>query len=78
MKKEAELTKAQRRLARVDMDYLYLQQIADTVSSGYNVEICIKTKDGGEITIKRSTPQDQIQYKSFAERFNDYQNGVNK
>lgn len=78
LKKEAEITKAQRRLARVDMDYIYLQQIADTVSSGYNVEITIKMKDGGEMIIKRSTPQDQVAFKSFAERFNDYQNGVNK
>lgn len=76
MKKEAELTKAQRRLARTDMDYIYLQQIADAVSSGYNVKITVKNKDGGEIVFERSTPQDQIKFKSFQERFTEYQNGI--
>lgn len=74
-KKEAEISKAQRRLARVDMDYMYLQQIADTVSSGYDVKITIKMKDGNEVTFEKTKSQDNMNFKTFAERYADYKNG---
>ena len=77
-RKEAEITKAQRRLARVDMDYIYLQQIADTVSSGYDVKITVKNKDGSEVIFERTKSQDSLQFKTFAERYADYRNGNNK
>lgn len=74
-KKEAEISKAQRRLARVDMDYLYLQQIADTVSSGYDVKITIKMKDGNEVSFEKTKSQDNMSFKTFSERYADYHNG---
>jgi hypothetical protein len=40
-KKEAEISKAQRRLVQMPIDYQAIQTIADTVSSGYYVEIKI-------------------------------------
>lgn len=74
-KKEAEISKAQRRLARVDMDYIYLQQIADTVSSGYDVKITVKTKEGHEVIFEKTKSQDNMGFKTFAERYADYKNG---
>lgn len=73
-KKEAEVSKAMRRLATVPMDYQTLQTIADTVSSGYNVEITVLQPDGTEITIKRGTAQDQVPFETFAERYNKLHN----
>jgi len=70
-KKEAELSQAMRRLARVPQDYITIQQICDTVSSGYEVKITVKQPDGTEITVERSKPQNQIEYKSFQERFRE-------
>jgi hypothetical protein len=75
LRKEAEITKAQRRLARVDMDYMYLQQIADTVSSGFEVKITVKMKDGNEVIFEKTKSQDNINFKTFAERYADYKNG---
>ena len=74
LRKEAEVSKAMRRLATVPMDYQTLQTIADTVSSGYNVEITVLQPDGTEITIKRGTAQDQVQFETFAERYNKLHN----
>ncbi len=74
-KKEAEITKAQRRLARVDMDYMYLQQIADTVSSGFEVKITVKMKDGNEVIFEKTKSQNDLGFKTFAERYADYKNG---
>ena len=53
------------------MDYQTIQVIADTVSSGYEVRIHVKQPDGTEITVERSKPQNQIEYKSFQERFRE-------
>jgi hypothetical protein len=75
-KKEAEISAAQRRLARMPIDYYAIQTICDTVSSGYNVEITIKNNDGSTIIIKRGSAKEEVPYKSFAEKFKDYQNGV--
>lgn len=75
LRKEAEVTKAQRRLARVDMDYMYLQQIADTVSSGFEVKITVKMKDGNEVIFEKTKSQDNMNFKTFAERYADYKNG---
>lgn len=75
-KKEAEISNAQRRLARMPIDYYAIQTICDTVSSGYNVEITIKNNDGSTIIIKRGSAKEEVPYKSFAEKFKDYQNGV--
>ncbi len=75
-KREAEISKAQRRLVQMPIDYQAIQTIADTVSSGYYVEIKIKTKLGDEITITKSNKQDENKFKSFQERFVDYQNGI--
>lgn len=74
-RKEAEISKAQRRLARVDMDYMYLQQIADTVSSGYDVKITVKMKDGSEVVFEKTKSQDNMNFKTFAERYADYKSG---
>lgn len=74
-RKEAEISKAQRRLARVDMDYMYLQQIADTVSSGFEVKITVKMKDGNEVIFEKTKSQDSMGFKTFAERYADYKNG---
>lgn len=74
-RKEAEITKAQRRLARVDMDYMYLQQIADTVSSGFEVKITVKMKDGNEVIFEKTKSQNDLGFKTFAERYADYKNG---
>lgn len=71
LKKEAEITAAQRRLAMLPMDYMALQTIADTVSSGYNVEITVVSKDGTTITIKRGSSQQQTNFKSFEELYNE-------
>lgn len=76
LRKEAELSKAQRRLARMPIDYYALQTICENVSSGYNVEIIIKNNDGSTITIKRGSALEEVHYKSFAEKFKEYQNGV--
>lgn len=70
-KKEAEVSKAMRRLANVPMDYQTIQTIADTVSSGYNVSIKVTQPDGTVIEINRSTPQDSVPYKSFVDKFNE-------
>jgi len=75
-KKETEMSRAQRRLARMPIDYYAIQTICDTVSSGYNVEITIKNNDGSTIIIKRGSAKEEVPYKSFAEKFKDYQNGV--
>lgn len=75
-RKEAEVTKAQRRLARVDMDYMYLQQIADTVSSGFEVKITVKMKDGNEVIFEKTKSQDNMNFQSFQERYTKYHNGV--
>ena len=75
LKKEAEITKAQRRLARVPFDYMYLQTICETVSQGWDIEIEITTAAGDKMTIKKSSPQNQTNYKSFREKFTEYQNG---
>ena len=58
------------------IDYYAIQTICDTVSSGYNVEITIKNNDGSTIIIKRGSAKEEVPYKSFAEKFKDYQNGV--
>ena len=71
LRKEAELSQAMRRLANIPMDYETIQMIADTVSSGYEVKIHVKQPDGTEITVERSKPQNQIEYKSFQERFRE-------
>lgn len=71
IRKEAELSQAMRRLANIPMDYQTIQVIADTVSSGYEVKIHVKQPDGTEITVERSKPQNQIEYKSFQERFRE-------
>lgn len=68
-RKEAEVSQAMRRLANIPMDYKTLQVIADTVSSGYEVKIHVKQPDGTEITVERSKPQNQIEYKSFAQKY---------
>lgn len=70
-KKEAELSAAQRRLAMLPMDYMALQTIADTVSSGYNVEIVVTAKDGTKIEIKRGTSQQENNFKSFEQLYNE-------
>lgn len=75
-KKEADISNAQRRLARMPIDYYALQTICENVSSGYNVEITIKNNDGSTITIKRGSALEEVPYKSFAEKFKEYQNGV--
>ncbi len=69
LRKEAELSQAMRRLANIPMDYQTIQMIADTVSSGYEVKIHVKQPDGTEITVERSKPQNQIEYKSFAQKY---------
>jgi hypothetical protein len=74
-RKEAEVSQAMRRLATVPMDYQTIQTIADTVSSGYEVEITVKQPDGTTITIKRSKSQDQIPFEDFATRYRKYHNG---
>lgn len=68
-RKEAEVSQAMRRLANIPMDYQTIQVIADTVSSGYEVKIIVKQPDGTEITVERSKPQNQIEYKSFAQKY---------
>lgn len=75
-KKEAEVSAAQRRLVRMPIDYYAMQTICDTVSNGYNVEITVKMADGSTIIIKRGSAKEEVPYKSFAEKFKDYQNGV--
>ncbi len=76
LKKEVEMNKALNRLAKMPLDYLTIQTICDNVSSGYNVEVTIINNDGSKINIKRGSAKEEIPYKSFAERFNEYQNGV--
>jgi hypothetical protein len=76
LKKEAEISRAQRRLFAMPIDYQALQTIADTVSSGYNVEIIVTTKFGDKIEIKRGSSKEEMPFKTFAERYNDYKNGV--
>lgn len=72
IRKEAEVSQAMRRLATVPQDYILIQQLCDSVSSGYNVEITVKQPDGGEILIKRSTHQDQIPFETFAEKYRKF------
>jgi len=57
------------------MDYMYLQQIADTVSSGFEVKITVKMKDGNEVIFEKTKSQDNMNFKTFAERYADYKNG---
>lgn len=78
MKKEKELSEANRRLARAPFDYLALQQIADAVSSGYDVEIEVRQKDGSVIVVKRSKPQNQLDYEDFRTQYNNYHKNINK
>ena len=68
-KKEKELNYAMHRLATLPMDYQTIQTICNAVSSGYNVEVFVKQPDGTEVTIRRTTPQSQIEYKSFAQKY---------
>lgn len=75
LKKEAEISSAMRRLATVPMDYQTLQVIADTVSSGYNVEITVVQPDKTTITIKRSKPQNEIGFEDFRTKYNKFHNG---
>lgn len=75
LKKEAEISKAQRRLVSLPIDYLALQEIADTVSAGYNVEIEVNTRNGDKIIFRKTTSQENNNFKTFAERWSDYQNG---
>lgn len=70
-KQEAETHKALCRLARMPLDYQTIQTICDAVSSGFNVKIKIKTVDGSVIEITRDKPQSEMNYKSFAERYNE-------
>lgn len=71
-RKEAEVSKAMRRLATVPMDYQTIQVIADTVSSGYNVDITVTQPDGTVIKITRSKPQNEIPFETFAEKYRKY------
>lgn len=73
LKQEAENSAAQRRLARMPLDYAALQQIADTVSNGYNVKITVQLKDA-ILTFERGKNQSETGYVSFAERFNKEHN----
>jgi len=54
---------------------MYLQQIADTVSSGFEVKITVKMKDGNEVIFEKTKSQDNMNFKTFAERYADYKNG---
>ena len=69
LRKEKEISEAQRRLARVPLDYIALQQIADTVSNGYNIKIEIHQKDGTDIIITRHNSQDKLDFETFAEKY---------
>ena len=68
-KKEKELNYAMHRLATLPIDYQTIQTICDTVSSGYEVKITVAQADGTTITVERSKPQNQIEYKSFAQKY---------
>lgn len=72
LKKEKEISEAQRRLARMPMDYIAIQQIADTVSSGYNVKIEVKQPDGTQIIFTRHSSQDKLEFETFAEKYKKY------
>lgn len=72
-KQEAEISKAQRRIANMPFDYQAIQTICDTVSSGYNVAITITNKDGSTIQIERGKAQEEVPFKTFAERYSEYQ-----
>lgn len=71
-RKEAEVSKAMRRLATVPMDYQAIQVIADTVSSGYNVDVTVTQPDGTVIKITRSKPQNEIPFETFAEKYRKF------
>ncbi len=77
LKEETEVSRAQRRLVRMPLDYAALQSIADSVSMGYNVKITVQTKDA-VLTFERGNSQNDIGYMSFAERYNRYHNGDDK
>ena len=77
LKEEAEVSRAERRLARVPLDYIALQQIADSVSCGYNVKITVQLKDA-VLTFERGKVQNEVGFTSFAEIYNKYHNGENK
>lgn len=70
-KQEAETHKALCRLARMPLDYQTIQTICDAVSSGFNVDVKITTVDGSVIEIKRGSNQQEMVYKSFAEKYNE-------
>ena len=74
-RKEAEVSKAMRRLATVPMDYQTIQVIADTVSSGYNAEITVTQPDGTVIKVTRSKPQNEIPFETFAEKYRKFHEG---
>lgn len=74
LKEEAEVSRAERRLVRMPLDYAALQSIADSVSSGYNVKITVQLKDA-VLTFERGSSQNETGYTSFAERYNKFHNG---
>lgn len=76
IKVEAELTKAERRIANMPFDYLALQRIADVVSGGYEVKITVTNKDGSVIVIEKTNPKTELTGKTFQQSFIDYHNGV--
>ena len=65
-RKEAEVSKAMRQT---------IQVIADTVSSGYNVEITVTQPDGTVIKVTRSKPQNEIPFETFAEKYRKFHEG---
>lgn len=73
-KKEAEASAAQRRLVRMPFDYIAIQQICDSISAGYNVDITVRQKDGTVIEFRKGSNVNEGKFESFADRYTRYHN----
>lgn len=60
-----DLAKAEKRLAKSELDYLMLEKLL----KGTNKEIIIKLANGTTLTIKEE--KSETGYKSFTDRYND-------
>ena len=70
----ADDTRAQRRLVNMPLDYMAIQQLCDSISSGYNVEITVRLKDGNVIEFKKGSNVAEGKFESFADRYTRYHN----
>lgn len=76
LKQEHELTKAQRRLAKMPFDYITIQNIVNAVGSGFETKVTVKQRDGTVIVVEKTEGDNKIPFETFAQKWTKYQNGI--